>query len=138
MNQTFFLIVIFILFLLILWGNMMYRKAVKSLAPDKQIDLSEVQRSYQFWTIGLVLGAIALFFVLQKYSQIPYLTVAIGFVGLVLVMYGYIAFITYRKMKNLDFEASFLKSYIMANGLRLLAILLLLLVVLLKEMVFKQ
>ncbi|MFN8206826.1 MAG: hypothetical protein U0T82_05380 [Bacteroidales bacterium] len=138
MNQNYFLIVIFILFLLIVWGNMMYRKAVKSLAPDKQIDLSEVQRSYQFWTIGLVLGAMALFFVLQKYAAIPYISLAIGFVGLVLLMYGYIAYITYRKMKSLDFEESFLKSYLTANGLRLLAILLLLLVVLLKETVFKQ
>jgi hypothetical protein len=137
MNQTYFLIVIFVLFLLILWGNMMYRKAVKALAPDKQIDLSEVQRSYQIWTIGLVIGAMALFFILQKYSQIPYLTVAIGFVGLVLVSYGYIAFLTYRKMQSLDFEPSFLKSYLTANGIRLLAILLLLLVVLLKETVFK-
>jgi hypothetical protein len=133
MTQNYYLFIVVLLFLFILWGNLMYRKAVKALPADKQIDLSEIQRSYQLWTVGLLVGMMALFFIVNRLGILPFTMLAATFVGITLLMYGFIGYLTYKKMKEYSFEAGFLKSYLMSNGIRLLAILLLLATILIKE-----
>lgn len=137
MSQNIFLVIIAALFILLVWSNMMYRKAAKNLQPDKQIDLSEVQRSYQMWSIGLILGLMVLFFILQKMNFLSFEVLAGGFMGVILLVYGGIAYLTYSKMKRMEFDAAFMRSYLLVNLVRLLSIVLLIGVLLLKQFYFK-
>ncbi len=120
--------IILILLVLVLISNFRYRKVVQALSFNQQIELREAQRSFQVVNIVVMIALFALFILVWRNQWLDYRLLLTGFLVLILAFSAIMTVFTYNKLREKQFEPSFLKNYLITQSIRLFAILAMLVV----------
>lgn len=116
-------VIILVLLVLVIISNFQYRKVVQALSFDQQLELREAQRSYQIVNIIVMIALFILFLLIWKNQWLDYRLLLTGFLVVILGFSAVMTVFTYNKLRQKDFTPAFLKSYLITQSIRLLAIL---------------
>lgn len=117
--------IVFIIVLLVLMiiGNILYRRSIQNLSVEKQADLREIQHGFQVTNIIVLCLFLGGYIVAWRMKWFAYSFLAILFISLVLLYYTGMVIVSYRKLKKQDFGKGFLRNYLICQLIRILALL---------------
>jgi len=115
-------LIILVLLALVFASNFRYRKVVQTLSFDQQIELREAQRSFQTANIIVLIALFVIFLLVWKSQWLDYKLLLTVFLVLILGLSSVMTVFTYNRLREKQFESSFLKAYLMVQSVRLFAI----------------
>ncbi|NMB72589.1 MAG: hypothetical protein GYA22_10615 [Bacteroidales bacterium] len=115
-------LIILVLLALVFASNFRYRKVVQTLSFDQQIELREAQRSFQTANIIVLIALFVIFLLVWKSQWLDYKLLLTVFLVLILGLSSIMTVFTYNRLREKQFESSFLKAYLMVQSVRLFAI----------------
>jgi len=115
-------LIILVLLALVFASNFRYRKVVQTLSFDQQIELREAQRSFQTANIIVLIALFVIFLLVWKSQWLDYKLLLTVFLVLILGLSSVMTVFTYNRLREKQFESSFLKAYMMVQSVRLFAI----------------
>ena len=115
-------LIILVLLALVFASNFRYRKVVQTLSFDQQIELREAQRSFQTANIIVLIALFVIFLLVWKSQWLDYKLLLTVFLVLILGLSSIMTVFTYNRLREKQFESSFLKAYMMVQSVRLFAI----------------
>jgi hypothetical protein len=111
-----------IFFVLIFISMFITNNANKKLDQEKRAGLISLFSRQRMITFGLLIVLIALYYVNTVNSLIDLKTASSLYFAVILVTFIISGYINYRTLKNSDYPASYIKSYLLAFFIRMLAI----------------
>ncbi|HQK37941.1 MAG TPA: hypothetical protein PLC81_09900 [Bacteroidales bacterium] len=115
-------LIILVLLALVFASNFRYRKVVQTLSFEQQIELREAQRSFQTANIIVLIALFVIFLLVWKSQWLDYKLLLTVFLVLILGLSSIMTVFTYNRLREKQFESSFLKAYLMVQSVRLFAI----------------
>ncbi|HQH41269.1 MAG TPA: hypothetical protein PK825_05955 [Bacteroidales bacterium] len=115
-------LIILVLLALVFASNFRYRKVVQTLSFEQQIELREAQRSFQTANIIVLIALFVIFLLVWKSQWLDYKLLLTVFLVLILGLSSVMTVFTYNRLREKQFESSFLKAYLMVQSVRLFAI----------------
>jgi len=112
-------LIILVLLALVFASNFRYRKVVQTLSFDQQIELREAQRSFQTANIIVLIALFVIFLLVWKSQWLDYKLLLTVFLVLILGLSSIMTVFTYNRLREKQFESSFLKAYMMVQSVRL-------------------
>lgn len=108
----------FLLFLSIFIARIISEKATQALSDDKKLALIDLFSKKRIYSLGIILGVFALYIFVQMVESIDAVLANIIYFGFLLLYMFISGYLSYRKLKNHDFPAAYIKSYLFALVVR--------------------
>ncbi len=122
MNMTFAGIIGLLVFMFISRG--INEKALKKLDDHQKAGLMERMSGLRFWNLGILIGMIALYFVLTRVIPNIGLNITFIYFGFLFIYILVLIIFSYRIMKKLDLPQDYMRANILSQGLQLLGLIL--------------
>lgn len=111
-----------VLLAFLLLSRLVNEKAMKKLEMDKKAALVDIFSKNRSWTLGILIAIFTFYFVSLNYALLDFYWTNILYIIVIFIYMAAMAVYAFRKLKEHNFPASYISSYILSTTLRFLGL----------------